>query len=223
MRRKGFMLIELAVASFVIGVAVLALAAIIHLGQRAATDSDASTRAALFADDALSTLRLMNDRAASDPDPEAWTKLWAKLDPDSDDWTGNISWNNSEPIESGGTIITQLTGFASDVWVPDQSHPLTDKARSLPHLDTSRGVHTNFWCPANVRNEGSGANLVRADFSLRYALSISPSSENEDSGFGYDQPRYFAVTLHVWSGTSLATESSDTTFFALFSNQRRMP
>ncbi len=66
-------------------------------------------------------------------------------------------------------------------------------------------------------------NLVRADFALRYAISIAPSSETEDTGRGYSQPRYFAVTLHVWSGTSLATESSDTTFFAVFTNQRRMP
>ena len=73
MRGRGFMLIELAVASFVIGVALLALAAILHLGQRAATDSDAATRAALFADDAIATLRLLNDRAASDPDAETWT------------------------------------------------------------------------------------------------------------------------------------------------------
>ncbi len=196
MRRRGFMLIELAVASFVIGVAVLALAAIIHLGQRAATDSDASTRAALFADDALSTLRLMNDRAATDPDPEVWNKMWIEL--------------------RSGAVITQLTGFASEVWVPDGN-------RSLPCLDTSQGIHTNFWCPANVRQEGSGANLVRADYSLRYAISISQSGDTEDLGFGYEQPRYFAVTLHVWSGTSLATDSSDTTFFAAFSNQRRMP
>ncbi len=223
MRRSGFMLIELAVATFVIGVAVLALAAIIHLGQRAGTDSDATTRAALFADDALSTLRLMNDRAATDPDREAWCKLWAKLDPDSDEWASGISWTNPERIDSGGTIITQLTGFASEVWVPDQSHTLSDKARALPHLDTSYGVHTNFWCPARVRSEGHEANSVRADFSLRYALSIAPSEEKEDSGLGYDQPRYFSVTLHVWSGTSLASESSDTTFFAVFSNQRRMP
>ncbi len=196
MKRQGFMLIELAVASFVIGVAVLALAAIIHLGQRAATDSDASTRAALFADDAMSTLRLMNDRAATDPDPEVWSKMWSEL--------------------RSGAIITQLTGFASEVWVPDGN-------RSLPCLDTSRGIHTNFWCPAGVKQQGNSANSVRADFSLRYALSIAPSSETEDIGLGYNQPRYFFVTLHVWSGTSLASESSDTTFFAVFSNQRRMP
>ncbi len=196
MTRRGFMLIELAVASFVIGVAVLALAAIIHLGQRAATDSDASTRAALFADDVLSTLRLLNDRAATDPDPEVWNKMWSEL--------------------RSGAVITQLTGFASEVWVPDES-------RSLPCLDTSQGIHTNFWCPANVRQEGTGAKLVRADVALRYAINIVSSSETENTGLGYEQPRYYAVTLHVWSGTSLATESSDTTFFAVFSNQRRMP
>ncbi len=216
MRDRGFMLIELAVASFVIGVALLALAAILHLGQRAATDSDAATRATLFADDAIATLRLMNDRAATDSDPEAWTKLWAKLDPNSGKWTKQISWNDPEPLTSGGTIITQLTGFASEVWIPDGN-------KSIPSLDTSRGVHTNFWCPASVRQEEGGMNLVRADFALRYAISIAPSSETEDTGRGYSQPRYFAVTLHVWSGTSLATESSDTTFFAVFTNQRRMP
>ena len=214
------MLIELAVASFVIGVAVLALAAILHLGQRASTDSDVSTRAALFADDALATLRLMNDRAATDQDPEQWARLWARLDPNSlnsrGGWARNVNWVNPESMNSGGTIITQLTGFASEVWVPDGND-------SLPSLDTSAGVHTNFWCPASVKPEGSGANFVRADFALRYAIGITPSDETEDTGRGYALPRYFAVTLHVWGGTSLATESSDTTFFAVFTNQRRMP
>lgn len=216
MRSRGFMLIELAVASFVIGVALLALAAILHLGQRAATDSDAATRAALFADDVIATLRLMNDRAATDSDPDTWTKLWAKLDPNSGTWARQISWNDPEPLVSGGTVITQLTGFASEVWMPDGN-------KSIPCIDTSMGVHTNFWCPARMRQEVGGMNLVRADFALRYAISIVPSSETEDSGRGYYQPRYFAVTLHVWSGTSLATESSDTTFFAVFTSQRRMP
>ncbi len=196
MTRRGFMLIELAVASFVIGVAVLALAAIIHLGQRAATDSDASTRAALFADDVISTLRLMNDRAASDPDPETWTTMWSEL--------------------GSGAVVTQLTGFASEVWVPDWND-------SLPCLDTSRGVHTNFWCPASVKRQGGDAKFARADIALRYSINIVSSGETEDTGHGYEQPRYYAVTLHVWSGTSLASESSDTTFFAVFSNQRRLP
>ncbi len=196
MRRRGFMLIELAVASFVIGVALLALAAILHLGQRAATDSDAATRAALFADDAIATLRLLNDRAASDPDAETWSKMWSDL--------------------RNGSVITQLTGFASGVWVPDWND-------SLPCLDTSQGVHTNFWCPASVKQEADEANFVRADVALRYAISIMPSSETEDVGLSHEQPRYYAVTLHVWSGTSLATESSDTTFFAVFTNQRRLP
>ena len=196
MRRRGFMLIELAVASFVIGVAVLALAAVIHLGQRAAMDSDASTRAALFADDALTTLRLLNDRAASDPDDDAWNQMWSEL--------------------SDGAVITQLTGFASEVWVPDGSD-------SLPCLDTSYGVHTNFWCPAGVKRRGDEADFVRADFALRYAVTIESSAEKEKARGDSERPRYYAVTLHVWGGTSLASESSDTTFFAVFTNQRRLP
>ena len=196
MKRSGFMLIELAVASFVIGVAVLALAAILHIGQRAATVSDGTTRAALFADDALATIRLLNDRAAADEDPDAWVKLWKQL--------GN------------GTVITQLTGFASNVWTPDQT-------RSLPCLDTSPGVHTNFWCPSRVSPEGDEANLVRADFALRYAFSFASSDDMEDTGRGSERPRYCAITLHVWSGISLAAETSETTFFAVYSNPRRMP
>ncbi len=196
MKRRGFMLIELAVASFVIGVAVLALAAILHLGQHAATVSDGTTRAALFADDVLATLRLLNDRAAADEDPDAWPTLWKEL--------------------VDGVVITQLTGFASNVWMPDQT-------KSLPCIDTSPGVHTNFWCPTRVSPAGGDADLVRADFALRYALNIVPSDETEDTGRGSERPRYCAVTLHVWSGTSIAAESSGTTFFAVYSNPRRMP
>ena len=198
MRPRGFMLIELAIASFVIGVAVLALTAVLHLGQRAATVSDGTTRAALFADDVLATLRLLNDRAATDKDPKIWAQMWDYLTPSQDN--------------PSGAEITQLTGFASDVWASDQT-------LSLPGLDTSPGVHTNYWCPARIARNGGEA--VRADFALRYAISIVPG---ETMSVGdREEPRYYAVTLHVWSGTSLAAESSETTFFAVFSNPRRMP
>lgn len=198
MRRRGFMLIELAVASFVIGVAVLALAAVIHLGQRAATVSDGTTRAALFADDALATLRLLNDRAATDTDPAIWAMMWDYLTPSKDN--------------PQGAEITQLTGFASGVWAPDQRS-------ALPSLDTSPGIHTNYWCPARIGR--NGGEPVRADFALRYAIDIVPG---ESMAVGNRrEPRYYAVTLHVWSGTSLAAESSESTFFAVFANPRRMP
>ena len=201
MRSRGFMLIELAVASFVIGVAVLALAAVLHLGQRAATESDADTRATLFAADAIATLRLLNDRAATDPDPEAWANLWAQIDP-------------NDKTHPGGTIITQFTGFASDVWQ-------ADRPDDLPCLDTSRGVHTNFWCPARLVSETAGAaNSVRADFALRYALGIQ-AGEYHDVG-DRTEPRYYAVTLHVWNGLSVAADEGST-FFAVFANEGRLP
>lgn len=195
------MLIELAVASFVIGVAVLALAAVLHLGQRAATESDGDTRAALFAADAIATLRLLNDRAATDPDPEAWADLWAQIDPD----------NETHP---GGTVITQFTGFASAVWQ-------ADRPDDLPCLDTSHGVHTNFWCPARLAPETAGAaNPVRADFALRYALGIQAGEELNIGD--RTEPRYYAVTLHVWNGLSVAADEGST-FFAVFANEGRLP
>ena len=198
MKRAGFMLIELAVASFVIGVAVLALVAVLHVGQRAATEGDAATRTALFADDALATLRLLNDRAAADPDPETWADLWRQLDPE----------------ESGGTVITQLTGFASDVWEPDQTG-------DLPCLDTSPGVHTNFWCPARLgRVLGDATRLVRADYAIRYSFSFK-AGEDMDLGERME-PRYYAVTLLVWYGTSVNAEA-DNSFFAIFTNPGRLP
>ncbi len=197
MKHRGFMLIELAVASFVIGVAVLALAAVLHVGQRAATESDGDTRTALFADDVIATLRLLNDRAATDPDPETWSKLWATLDP-----------------HNGGTVITQLTGFASGVWEADQ-------AGDLPRIDTSHGVHTNFWCPARLASENDdAADLVRADFALRYAIA-SQAGERMDIGDRVE-PRYYSVTLHVWNGLSVAADAGGT-FFAVFSNQGGLP
>ncbi len=220
MRGRGFMPIELAVASFVIGVAVLALAAVLHLGQRAATESDGDTRVALFAADAIATLRLLNDRAATDPDPEAWVKLWAKWDPNSMDpdpekgWARTLRWANSEPMASEGTIITQFTGFASDVWQ-------ADRPDDLPCLDTSLGIHTNFWCPARLVPEtADAANSVRADFALRYALGIQ-AGETTDVG-GRVEPRYYAVTLHVWNGLSVSADAGST-FFAVFANEGRLP
>ncbi len=193
MKRRGFMLIELAVASFVIGVAVLALVAVLHVGQRAATDSGGDTRAAIFADDVFATLRLMNDRVAADDDPEAWADFWEGL--------------------HDGAVVTQLTGFASEVWE-------ADSAGDLPRLDTSRGVHTNFWCPSRlVRGAGDAVELVRADFALRYAVSIEPLSPVTVGD--RQEALYYSVTLHVWNGTSLATDSS-TDFFSIFTNPGRM-
>ncbi len=194
MKRRGFMLIELAVASFVIGVAVLALVAVLHLGQRAATDSGGETRAALFADDVFSTLQLMNDRAASDPDPEAWYDFW-------------------EEIRSG-TVITQITGFASELWE-------ADAAGNTPRFETDSSMHTNFWCPSRLsRGDGDAVELVRADFALRYAVIIGSSGEVEVGE--RVEPLYYSVTLHVWNGLSIASESS-TDFFAVFTNPGRMP
>ena len=193
MKNRGFMLIELAVASFVIGVAVLALAAVLHVGQRAGTESDGDTRAALFADDVFTTLRLMNDRAAADPDPEAWAEFWNGL--------------------YDGSVITQLAGFASEVWE-------ADSAGDLPRLDTSGGVHTNFWCPARLKRGADDAEeLVRADFAMRYAVNIA---KGDSVAIGErDEPGYFSITLHVWSGTSISSESG-ADFFAVFSNPGRM-
>lgn len=196
----AFTLIELAMASFVAGVALIAIVALLGAGNRAAMEGEAAIRASLFARDAFATIRLLNDRAADDPaDPDAWGKFW-------------------EECRDGGAI-TQTTSFASGVWKADSTG-------ELPSLYLDGNMHTNYWCPANVRDGGEDGELVSADFALRYRFDVRSSSESSDGGANTRNDQsvphtYYTVDLHVWNGISLSHDS-EFSYFAVFSNPGSM-
>ena len=199
-RKDAFTLIELAMASFLVGVALVSIVALLGAGNRAATEAEGAIRASLFARDAFATLRILNDRAASDPNNiDAWYEFWSDC--------------------QDGVAITQTTSFASGVWVGDSTG-------DFPSLILDGNVHTNHWCPVGTYVGGDESQLVPADFSLRYRFIVRSNAQEDDGEDAYrDGQRvpgtYYTVGLHVWNGISL-TQDAEFSYFAIFSNPGTM-
>ena len=192
------MLIELAVAALVIGIGILALLGLAHVAERAASDAEAETRAALFADDAFTTLRLFSDRHARSPGQMDWITFWGGV--------------------SEGTTALPLTAGGLDVWRrDDEGNPVA--------LIGDGDEHTIFWRPADPAAEtmASDADTV-ADVALRYKLTIA--RQGETGRFDVSQtnppPAMLLATLHVWYGAS-KVNPEPITFFTSFSNAGSLP
>jgi Tfp pilus assembly protein PilV len=74
--RAGYTLIEIALASFIIGVAFLALIGLGRLAVQGAVDAENDTRSALLADDVFATLRGFSDTLCATGGPSAWASFW---------------------------------------------------------------------------------------------------------------------------------------------------
>lgn len=142
-RRRAFMLIELAVACFVIGTCLLALLAVARSGQRAAAESENETRATLFANDVLTTLHLFSERAATDENPGAWTNFWTTL-------------------ATGGSI-TQFPGYV----VSGAPYYKWNEKEGPPALYGDDQIRTNIWRAAEMEDDSL------PETALQYKLSIS--------------------------------------------------
>ena len=190
----------LAIAALVIGIGILALLGLAHVAERAAYDTEAETRAALFADDAFTTLRLFSDRHARSPGQMDWITFWGGV--------------------SEGTTALPLTAGGLDVWRrDDEDNPVA--------LIGDGDEHTIFWRPADPAAEtmASDADTV-ADVALRYKLSITVQTQDGAVPFDVSQtnppPAMLLATLHVWHGASkMAAEPY--TFFTAFSNSGSLP
>lgn len=199
-RNDAFTLIELAMASFVAGVALIAIVSLLGVGNRATMEGESAIRASLFARDAFATIRLMNDRAASDPaDPNAWGKFWEDC--------------------RDGNAITQTTSFASGVWA-------TDSTGNGPWLILDGNLHTNYWCPVNGPRGADEDDAVMADFAMRYRFDVRSSADNSDGTSAtrndHSVPHsFYTVDLHVWNGISLSHDN-EFSYFAIFSNPGTM-
>lgn len=74
--RAGYTLVEIAFASFVVGVAFLALVGLGRLAVQNAVDAENDTRSALLAEDIFATLRSTNNTISATGGPTAYTTFW---------------------------------------------------------------------------------------------------------------------------------------------------
>lgn len=195
-RSAGFMLIELVIASFVIGVALLGILAMLNSGLRQATESDNETRASIFIDDVMTTLRLLNDRAASDEtNSNAWNEFWLDLS-----------------SAGGNNAITQFTGFATASW----SERYNDKDEPI-YTDGKYHFITNYWRPETNPIHSDG---VR-DYVIQYRIDITNAEDYVYFDADNRHPIYYKVQIHAWNGASRSGQD-DYNVSSFFTNPGRL-
>ncbi|MGI6496255.1 MAG: type IV pilus modification PilV family protein [Kiritimatiellia bacterium] len=202
--RAAFTLIELALAVFVTGVAVLGVFGLLRLGVGASTEAEDELRAALFAEDVFTTLRVYSDAMLDVRDTNRWQKLCAEsgleLDPESptlfsDFWAALAEWEGQngmpclpdfwEAPDSGPGEST--TPYPIRIHVVGPDDPLPDE------------TSTNVFCAVDIRGTNPG---TIPEYTLRYLLTVTT---NESS-------RYVAANLNVWPGLDVRRRS-DYTFY----------
>ena len=192
------MLIELAVAALVIGIGILALLGLAHVAERAAYDTEAETRAALFADDVFTTLRLFSDQASAAPNQMGWVSFWVDV--------------------SEGRLGLPLVAGGLNVWLRDENGQAVA-------LVGDGDEHSLFWRPApQANNTAADFQETIADIALRYRLTVAlpDGTQQFDSSQTNSPPAMLLATLHVWHGASkMAAEPY--TFFTAFSNSGSLP
>ena len=72
----GFTLIEVTLATVVIGMGLLAVFGLGQLALRNAKATEDDTRAAMLAEDVFASLRTVSENLCASKDPPAWTKFW---------------------------------------------------------------------------------------------------------------------------------------------------
>jgi hypothetical protein len=189
------MLIELAVAALVIGIGILALLGVAHVAERAAADAEAETRAALFADDVFTTLRLFSDRYAQSTNQKDWVEFWVDV--------------------ADGEQLPLATEWLS-MWEYslDPIHPRT--------IVGDGEEHTAYWIPIA---DGELEPATIPDYAMRYRLTIArpgPTSSEATTLTAPPLPAMLLVTLHVWHGVSKVA-AEPFTFFTAFSNSGSLP
>jgi len=77
--QAGYTLVEIAFASFVVGVAFLALIGLGRMALRNAGEAENDTRAAMLAEDVFGTLRGLSDTLCATGGPSAWSAFWSEF------------------------------------------------------------------------------------------------------------------------------------------------
>jgi len=188
------MLIELAIAAFVIGIGILALLGLAHVAERAASDTESETRAALFADEVFTTLRIFSDRYAQSTNQMEWVGFWTR-------------------VAAGGALPLATEGLP--VWKP--------MTAERPRLIAGDGdEHAAFWVPAAAG--GATPDTVQDfSMNYRLTIARPGQTSGGTAALATPPPpAMLLVTLHVWSGVGKLAEDPFT-FFTSFSNAGSLP
>ncbi len=108
--RAGYTLIEIAFASFVVGVAFLALVGLGRLAVQGAVDAENDTRSALLAEDVFATLRGYSDTLCATGGPSAWAAFWVAFTDEASESAPTIPFQTAAGIPVGYTDIDSLDG-----------------------------------------------------------------------------------------------------------------
>jgi hypothetical protein len=194
------MLIELAVAALVIAIGVLALLAVAHVGERAAADSENETRAALFADEVFTTMRLYSDQvSATATNRKVWLKFWRDF------------VEGTRPLPVANTLIH------------DETAPELE-ANDLPCIVGDGEVHTNRWYLGALTSTADDGEPP--DFAVQYRILISrPTSDKAVPFLDPEESSHtntLWATLHVWNGAFRA-HPEPFTFYTHFSDAGGLP
>lgn len=194
--RTGFMLIELAVAAMVIAIGVLALLGIAHVGDRAATDTENETRAALFSDEVFTTLRLYSDQVSANTNHQGWLDFWTR-----------VSRGEALPV-ANWTLFP-------DIW---QQHGNIEYPSIIADGTGNDRGRTNIWYAT--------ASAGTPDFAFQYRLMISRPTDDGAVPFldpvDSSPTNTVWATLHVWNGV-FRRQPQPFTFYTHFSDSGGLP
>lgn len=172
----AFTLIELALSVFVMGVAILGIFGLSRLGIAAAAEAEDEARAAMFADDVFTTMRLYAD-AVRGTNSEDWIDFWENIDTNEFVVAGADFWQDADgyvpTIIPDGEIHTNV--FYS-VDVRDEGATFAPIPEYALHYRIS----------------------IDED-----PYSISAAMYSSDGGYGYAEvspENTYRATLHVWNG-----------------------
>lgn len=180
---SGFTLVEVALASLIIGLGILTLFGLARIGTQSAAEAEDETRAALFAENVFGALEAVNTTLNATHDPAGWSQVWQAFQSGERflEDAALQSWEWEDPqnpptwmlVFGDGRIHTNIyysashrasmvEGILENRIVYRLQVELTAEAPSL-HPEASRAaVSLNVWPTRSVRVRHDDA--VQADF-----------------------------------------------------------
>ncbi len=213
----AFTLIELALSIFVMGVAVLGVFSLARIGISTSMEAEDEMRAAQFADDVFTTLRLYSD-AFQD------TNRWDSFDGDLASYAEGLSASNNlfycfwtRLSENKDVDFICLPDFWDR---PEDGSPLGSAADETPYPirmqivgpDESYydDITTNIFCAADIRSLGDMHRTI-PEYAIRYRLIIVTNSTS-----------HVSANLNVWCGLD-SRQRNDYTFYTHFFARGNLP